>query len=298
METLHEIFNPQFPLHNSIYVSLLVGLVCPLVGVYLILRRLVFMGVALPQISSAGIALAFALPAVGLLGHSHFAHFEGDQRVLALIGALGLSFGAILLLALLERRGRGLPEGRIGVAYALAGAASILLLSKNPMGERGLLDLLKGEIIAVSDMDLRLSLITFGIVTLTLFLFQKEFLLVCFDRDMAGILKKKVLFWDTLLFLLIGLATSMAVLSVGPLVTFGFLLLPPLIAQVFARNMHQFSGLASAIGGICAFAGFCLAYSLDWPVGPTDVALLGVVYGLAFVLQQGYLWIRRAKTQI
>lgn len=296
METLRDIFNPQFPLHNSIYVSLLVGLACPLVGVYLILRRLVFMGVALPQISSAGIALAFALPSVGLLGHSHLAHFEGDERVLALIGALGLSFGAILLLALLERRGRGLPEGRIGVAYAVAGAASILLLAKNPMGERGLLDLLKGEIITVSNIDLTMSLVTFGLVTLTLLLFQKEFLLVCFDRDMATILKKKVLFWDTLLFLLIGLAISMAVLSVGPLVTFGFLLLPPLIAQVFARNMHQFSAFAAAIGGVTALVGFCLAYSLDWPVGPTDVALLGTLYGLAFCGQQTYLWLRKSRT--
>jgi ABC-type Mn2+/Zn2+ transport system permease subunit len=294
METLRDIFNPEFALRNSVYISLLVGFGCPLVGVYLILRRLVFLGVALPQISSAGIALAFALPSIGLLGHSHLAHFEGDQRVLALVGALGLSFGTILLLAFLERRGRGLPEGRIGVAYALAGASSILLLARNPIGERGLLDLLKGEIIAVSNVDLILSLVAFGIVTITLVVFKKEFLLVCYDRDMAEILKKKVLFWDSLLFLLIGLATSMAVLSVGPLVTFGFLLLPPLIAQIFARNMRQFSLIACSIGGVCAFCGFCLAYAMDLPVGPTDVALLGTLYGLAFTARQLWSRMRRA----
>ena len=54
METLREILAPDFLLRNSVYISLLIGLTCPLVGVFLVLRRLVFMGVALPQVSSCG----------------------------------------------------------------------------------------------------------------------------------------------------------------------------------------------------------------------------------------------------
>src|SRR5205823_14431542 len=115
----------------------------------------------------------------------------------------------------------------------------------------------------------------FGLIIAALLLVQKEFLLVSFDRDMAVTLKKNVLLWDALLFLVIGLTISMAVLSVGPLVTFGFLLVPPLTAHLFARNMRQFAFIASAVGGITAFVGFCLAYRWDYPVGPTDVALLG-----------------------
>src|ERR1044071_8159796 len=71
MDTLREILSPDFLLRNSIYISLLVGLVCPLVGVYLVLRRLIFMGVALPQISSCGIAFAFSLQAWGFIPHLH-----------------------------------------------------------------------------------------------------------------------------------------------------------------------------------------------------------------------------------
>jgi len=120
----------------------------------------------------------------------------------------------------------------------------------------------------------------FGIVVLALFIFQKEFLLVSFDRDMAVTLKKNLLFWDSVLFLLIGLTISMTVLSVGPLVAFGFLLIPPLTAHLFARNMRQFAVIASLIGGLTAFLGFWLAYRWDYPVGPTDVALSGVIYFL------------------
>jgi len=161
------------------------------------------------------------------------------------------------------------------------------LLVKNPYGEHGLLDRLKGEIIAVSNSDLAGTAVAFAVVVAALFIFQKEFMLVSFDREMAITLKKNILLWDSVLFLLIGLTISMAVLSVGPLVTFGFLLIPPVTAHLFARNMRQFAFIASAIGGAAAFIGFCLAYRWYYPVGPTDVALLGVVYVVAFVAQRG-----------
>jgi ABC-type Mn2+/Zn2+ transport system permease subunit len=74
----------------------------------------------------------------------------------------------------------------------------------------------------------------------------------------------------------------MAVLSVGPLIAFGFLLIPALTAQLFARNMRQFMILSSVLGGVSAFIGFWMAYQWDLPIGPTDVVLLGVIYTFAF----------------
>jgi ABC-type Mn2+/Zn2+ transport system permease subunit len=281
METLREILSPDFLLRNSVYVSLLVGLVCPLVGVYLLLRRLIFMGVALPQISSCGIAFAFSLQAWGVIPHIH-----EDEHTLAFFGSTLFTLPTILLLSLLLRRGRGSVEGRIGTLYALAGAWSILLLATNPLGEHGLLDMLKGEIIAVTGTDVAQTAAAFGVVAALLFLFHKEFLLVSFDREMAVTLKKNVLLWDSLLFLMIGLTISMAVLSVGPLVAFGFLLIPPLIAHLLARNIAQFILAASGFGGLSALVGFYIAYRWDLPVGPTDVALLGVLYALVFAAQR------------
>jgi ABC-type Mn2+/Zn2+ transport system permease subunit len=284
METLLEILDPQFLLRNSLYAGVLIGLVCPLVGVYLVVRRLIFMGVALPQVSSCGIACAFALHTWGLVPHVE----EESEHLLAFFGSTVLVLAVILLLTFLERRGRGTAEGRLGTVYVLAGAWSILLLVKNPYGEHGLLDRLKGEIIAVGDRDLLLTVATFGIVLLGLWRFQKELLLVSFDRDLAVTLKKNVVWWDFLLFVLIGLTVSKAVLSVGPLVTFGFLILPPLTAHQFAANMRQFAWLSSGIGGGTALLGFAIAYRWDLPVGPTDVALLGVVLGLSFLARKAF----------
>ncbi len=294
MDTLREVLAPDFLLRNSVYISLLVGAACPLVGVYLVLRRLIFMGVALPQVSSCGIAAAFALHAWKKL----FPHMEeSTEHALAFAGSTVFTLAAILTLSLLERRGRGLVEGRLGTVYVLAGAWSILLLVKNPFGEHGLLDRLKGEIIAVSNADLALTAATFAIVVIALFVFQKEFMLVSFDREMAVSLRKNVLAWDALLFLLIGLTISMSVLSVGPLVTFGFLLIPALIAHQFANTMRQFAMMAAGIGLVSALAGFCVAYRYDLPVGPTDVALLGLLYGVAFAAKMVLSFRRRPAVE-
>ena len=280
METLSQILSPDFLLRNSVYTSVLVGFACPLVGVFLVMRRLVFMGVALPQISSTGVAIALSFPLwFGFQLHDHGAH---SAHALAFAGSMTFSLTAILVLAFMERRGRGQPEGRLGTAYVVSASLSILLLAKNPYGEIGWLDLLKGEVITVSNFDLGLTAAMLLLVLIALGLFHKELLLVSFDREMAITLRKNVIFWDVLLYLLIGLTVSMAVLSVGPLIAFGFLLIPALTAHLFARNIRQFTALASLVGGVVAFLGFWVAYQSDLPVGPTDVVLLGGVYTVAW----------------
>jgi len=282
MEALRQILSPDFLLRNSVYTSVLVGFACPLVGVFLVMRRLVFMGVALPQISSTGVAIALSLPL--WLGFRLAGHPSESAHVLAFVGSITFSLAAILVLALVERRGRGQPEGRLGTAYVVAAALAILLLAKNPYGEIGWLDMLKGEVITISNFDLALTAGTLALVLVSLGLFYKELLLVSFDREMAIILGKNVVFWDVLLYLMIGLTVSIAVLSVGPLIAFGFLLIPALTAHLFAHNMRQFTTVASIIGGVVAFLGFWVAYQWDLPVGPTDVVLLGVLYWAAWVI--------------
>jgi ABC-type Mn2+/Zn2+ transport system permease subunit len=282
MGTLQQILSPDFLLRNSVYTSVLVGFACPLVGVFLVMRRLVFMGVTLPQISSTGVAIALSMPL--WLGFHLSDHGSNSAHTLAFVGSITFSVTAILVLALLERRGRGQPEGRLGTGYVVAGALNILLLAKNPYGEIGWLDLMKGEIITISNFDLMLTAFMLMLVIVALGFFYKELLLVSFDRVMAITLGKNVVFWDVLFYLLIGLTVSMALLSVGPLIAFGFLLIPPLTAHLFARNMRQFLTLASFIGGAMAFLGFWTAYQYDVPVGPTDVVLLGVLYALAWVI--------------
>lgn len=276
VDTLLEILNPGFLLRNALYGGLIVGVVAPLVGVLLLARRMVFIGITLPQVSTAGVAGAF-------VWHAFF-HGHPDRDIndfaIALVGSSLLTFTVILALALLERRGQGLREGRIGMLYAFAGAATILLVASDRITEIGILSLLKGEIIAIPTSELLILLLGYGVILAVVTVFHKELVLVSVDRDMAVSLGKRVLIWDMVLFGVIGVTISLGVLVVGPLVMFGFLIVPPMIAGRLTVGMWNVSVVASVSGLAIALLGFAAAYRLDWPAGPTDVALAGVVLAI------------------
>ena len=289
MDILLEILNPHFLLRNALYGGLVIGIVAPLVGVFLLARRMVFIGIALPQVSTAGVAGAF-------VWHAFF-HGHPDRDVndfmIALVGSSLLTFAVILGLAFLERRGRGLREGRIGMLYAIAGAATILLLASDRVTEIGILGLLKGEIIAIPDSELLILSLGYGAILVVLALFHKELVLVTVDREMAISLGKRVAVWDLVLFGIIGVTISLGVLVVGPLVMFGFLIVPPMIAGRLVVGMRSVSIVAAVLGAGIALVGFAAAYRLDWPTGPTDVALAGLVLALVVTVQAVVGWLRR-----
>lgn len=267
--TLLDILKPDFLLHHAVYGSVVVGLVCPLVGVYIVLRRLVLWGVALPQVSTAGISFAFLLQGLGV---SLLSGADGHEHHLAIAGSVLFTAAAILALAYYERKGRGLSEGRLAALYAAAWAASILFVAWNASGESEMLGLLKGEIVSISEEDFHAMLNTFAAVAAVLLLFRREFAFCSFDRDMAVTVGRKVWLWDLLLYLTAGVTISLGVMTVGPLVIFGMLVLPPMAALPWARGMGSLSLLASLLGGFSGLAGFYLSYAADLPLGPVIVA--------------------------
>ena len=198
------------------------------------------------------------------------------------VGLVSLALFAIglLILAALERQGRETLEARIGIAYAFAAAASILFVSADPYGELEMTHLIRGDIVTTTGANLRLLVGVLGVVALALLALRKELLLVSFDRDMAIVLGKRVALWDTLLYLLIGVTISFGVMTAGPLVTFGFLVVPPLTARLITRHMLTFSLVAAAFGAFTGFTGFYIAYRFDLPLGPTDVVLAIVLLAL------------------
>ena len=274
MTALTDMLSPTFLLRDALIASVLVGVVCPLVGVYFVLRRMIFLGVALPQLSAAGIAFSFVAYRLVVGVHEHG---NLSERSLALLGSLAFTLGGILVLTAFERRGRETVEARIGMTYAIAAALTILFLALDPHGDAEMVNLLKGDILATTQTGLKLLGGVLGGVVVVLFAFRKEFLLVSFDRDLAVVFGKRVALWDGLLYLMIGTTISLGVMTAGPLVTFGFLVVPTLTARMLTSRMLTFSLVAAALGGVAAFGGFYGAYRLDLPLGPAEVALASVL---------------------
>jgi len=287
MSTLFEIVHPSYLLFPALLGTLIMGLVCPLVGSYLVLRRTVFLGLTLPEIAAAGVAFTFWLQQLGFLPQIG----EGERGI-AMIGSLTFTLLGMGLLGYLEQRGKGLAEGRLAAAYAFAGALTILFMVFNPAGQIEVLNLLKGEVIALSKGELRLLTAVFGLVFAAMLIFRREFLLTAFDRDLAFLLKGRQVIWDVSLYLLAGLIIAFGVIMAGPLLIFGFLVLPALAAKPLAQRMSSYLVVSSVLGLVMAFFGFYSSVRLDLPLGPTDVTLgcflIFVAYGFRRVSPKSF----------
>jgi ABC-type Mn2+/Zn2+ transport system permease subunit len=285
MNSFLEIISPSYLLFPALLGTLIMGLVCPLVGSYLVLRRTIFLGLTLPEIAAAGVSFTFWLQHTGWL-----LQVGESERAIGMIGSLVFTFLGMGLLGYLEQRGKGLAEGRLAAAYAFAGALTILFMVFNPAGQVEVLNLLKGEVIALSEGELRLLAAVFGLVFAAIVVFRREFLLVSFDRDLAFLLKGRQIVWDILLYLLAGLIIAFGVIMAGPLLIFGFLVLPALAAKPLAQRMSSYLTLSSVLGMLMAFFGFYGSVRLDLPLGPTDVTLgccmIFLAYGLSRVVNK------------
>jgi len=271
---MSELFSPDFIFHDAILGGLGVALLCSLLGIYLVLRRLVLIGVALPQAGAAGVAAVF-----WLTGHGHPG--TADTHLLALAGSLVATFAALGLLVLGQRRSRSPAEWGVGALFAIASAATILFVAINPKGDIEMAGLLRGELLAITDADLRLLGGALCTVATLFFLFRRDLLLCSFDPEFARTLGRNPLRYDLLLYLLIGGGVALGVMTAGPLVVFGFLVLPALAALRVAPGLVAAFAISAAVAAFSFLGGFWVAYRADLPAGPACVALAGACWALA-----------------
>jgi zinc transport system permease protein len=257
---------------EALYGALVIALACSVIGVYVVLRRIVFVGAALAQISSAGIALSLWLTGAGLaLGP------VTHPTVMSLL----LTLGAVMFFAG-GTRGRVPPDATIGVTYAVAAAVGILLIAKASHGE--VHDIfLSGNILGITRAD-TLVLLAVAVPVLVLHaLFYKELLFVSFDRETARTLGYNVRWWDLLLYLTLGIVIASAMQFAGVMLVFNFLVLPAVTGLLLSNTMRGmfFWSVASALGA--AFLGFSLSVPFDLPSGPAISAASGVIVLLAWL---------------
>jgi ABC-type Mn2+/Zn2+ transport system permease subunit len=143
--------------------------------------------------------------------------------------------------------------------------------------------MIRGEIVSVPDFYLWSMLAIYGTIFICIVGFHRNFVVVSYDTDMAITLGKKVILWDILLYLIIGIVISFGVMTVGPLVIFGFLLIPAITARMITRGILPFCIVSSVIGTTASFIGFYISYRFDLPTGPTDIAILCIILALLYI---------------
>jgi len=268
--------------HYAILGSALAGIVCPVLGCLLLVRRTGFYGIALPQFAAAGVTFGWALPIWGAalgwapidLEATALENPHAVKNYLLLLAGL-FTFGGMFVLLLFGKH-RETETGRVAAAFAIANAATILLASVTPHGAEVVDQLLRGEILTADLHEFETIAIAYGAVLLALIAFHRKIVLVSFDRETALVLGLPVKRIEGHLLILTGITVAVGVLIVGPIVLFGLLVIPPLAARHLARSMVGFFVLAAAFGLLASLGGILVSFYLDWPLGPALVAVAGI----------------------
>lgn len=262
---------------EALYGALVIALACSILGVWVVLRRIVFVGAALAQLSSAGIALALLLGGMGIGGElTH--HPVAVSLILTLGGAAFFAIGHK------ERAGIP-PDATIGVTYAVAAAFGILLIAKAKGGEAHDI-FLQGNILGITSADVLVLLAVTVPVLVLHAVFYKEFLFVSFDRETARTLGYRVALWDQLLYFTFGIVIAYAMQFAGVLLVFNFLVLPAVTGILLARGMAGIFAVAALAGLVASVVGFALSVPLDLPSGPAIIAVSGIIAALSWIVRQ------------
>jgi ABC-type Mn2+/Zn2+ transport system permease subunit len=234
-----------------------IGAVCAYLGVYVVLRRIVFVGATLAQISSAGIAL-------GIL--------TGWNPNLV---SLAFTFAAVLFFGH-PSFGRRWPQDAIlGVAFTVSGAVAVLLVAHTATGNEEVVHLVQGNLLAMTSDEARWLAVVFIIVFVVHLLFYKEFLYLSFDPQMAETQGYRPGRWSFAFYALLGLAIALAIKAIGILLMFAFLVIPAIVGLTVARRLAAAFAVAMASAAVAVFLGIWLSYEYDFPSGPMIVAALG-----------------------
>lgn len=245
-----------------------IGIACAYLGVYVVLRRIVFVGATLAQISSAGIALGI------LSGWSPNAL------------SLGLTFLAVLFFAH-PRFGRRWPQDAVlGILFTASGAAAILLVAHTARGNEEVVNLLQGNLLAMTAGEARWLAAAFGGILAVHLAFQKEFLYLSFDPAMAATQGYRAGLWNLGFYALLGLAIALAIKAIGVLLMFAFLVMPASAGLIATRRLGGAFAVAMGSAALAVFVGIWLSYRWDFPSAPMIVAVMAgllAVSGLARV---------------
>jgi ABC-type Mn2+/Zn2+ transport system permease subunit len=262
-----EMFGQSFVLYAAL-ASVLAGGVSAYLGVYVLLRRIVFVGIALAQIATLGVAVG---------------HLLGLHQAEA---AFGMSLVGVTFFAMQRQRGRIPRESAIGVAYAGASAFTIICVSKNPLGELDVLSLVFGNVLGVTEHQLYVLAALAAAVVVLHWFFYKELLFTAFDPDMAETMGYRIQWWEFFFYLILGIAFSLSVSVAGVLVIFSYLVIPATAALVLDVGMSASFVVAVTVAVVAGAGGVFASYQYDLPTGPTIVAALTFLLLLCGVVKQ------------
>lgn len=255
--------------------AVLVGVVVPVLGTYVVLRGMAFFGDALAHIILPGVVVAF------LFGWP------------LAVGALLVGVAAALTIGELSRRSPMREDTAIGVVFAGAFALGVALISLQRSYAVDLAHILFGNLLAVSAADLWL-MVGLGLFVLVVILaLYKELLVISFDRVLAQTMQLPVTLLDNLLLVLLAVVIVISLRAVGVALVIAQLVTPAATAYLLTRRLPSMMLIAALLGALAGACGLYLSFYIDLASGPAIVLVETAFFGLAYLLAPRQLRRRR-----
>jgi zinc/manganese transport system permease protein len=235
-------------------------------GIHVIARKVIFVDLALAQIAALGATYALTLG------------YDPNMDALK-VSAFSLAFtfvGAGAFAVARMRRERVPQEAFIGIIYAAASAAAILILSKSATGGEELKHMLVGDVLLVSLSSVLNMALLYGSIGLFHAIFRKKFLAISLDPESAEGSGINIRFRDILFYMSFGVVITKSVAIVGVLLVFSYLVVPAVIAQMWAESVRGRLLLGWLIAILASTLGILWSFYFDYPTGPAVVVMLFV----------------------
>ena len=252
-------------LQNALMTAIVIGVVSGAVGCFIILRSMSLMGDAISHAVLPGVALSF------MLGINFF------------IGAIVFGLLASFIITFIKENSVIKGDTAIGITFSSFLALGVILIGL-ANSSTDLFHILFGNILAVQDSDMWLTLGVSGLVLLLIGLFFKELLLTSFDPVLAKTMGINVNFYHYLLMGMLTLVSVTAMQSVGTILIVAMLITPAATAYLFTSSLKSMMLLASTLGALTSVLGLFLGYSFNIAAGSSIVLTSTIIFLVSFFL--------------
>ncbi len=264
-------------MQRGLLASLVVGILCAVIGCYVVLRSMAFLGDAIAHAILPGVAIAYLLGGNLLVG----------ALVAGVVVALGIGF--------FSRQGIVKEDTAIGILFAAALSLGVLLISTIKTYAVDLTHILFGNVLGVSQADLALTAALGAVVLLIVVALYKEFLVIWFDPVLAATLRLPVERLRSLMLVLLALTVVVSLQTVGVGLVAALLVTPGATASLLTRRLPAMMAVAAGIGAFSSLLGLYLSFWLNVASGAAVVMVATALFFLAFLFApgRGLVWQKR-----
>lgn len=263
-------------LQRSLLASLMVGVLCSVIGCYVVLRSMAFLGDAMAHAVLPGVAIAY------LIGGNLF------------FGAMAAAVVVALAIGFFSRKGAIQEDTAIGILFSAALALGVAIISSIRTYAVDLSHILFGNVLGVSESDLWLTAGLSVVILAATFLSYKPFMLISFDPVLAATLRVRVEFFRMLMLVLLSFTIVVSIQTVGVGLVAAMLVTPGATAYLLTRRLPAMMALSAMVGAASSIVGLYASYYLNIASGAAIVLTATFFFLLAFLFSpsRGFVWER------